>query len=467
MKRQKDEEGGQEWLNTYADMITLVLTFFVLLYSISNVNLTKLEEVASAMQRQLGIEAKTEIEDVPSDLKYPVVGEGAQAPLQQTQQQYQASAREMADMARDIQNTSFVLLIISAVVLMVIGEIWAGPILDFFGAGSENLVYAKSYFEIYLAGNIFAMLSGGMNPYITAQGFPRIGMMTIAIGAITNMVLDPLFIFVFHMGVAGAAVATVISQFLSAAYSWHFFHSRDNGYPLYGLRKNGRGVYLPYTGDIISLGTVPFIMQTTNSMVLVAANQMLSHLGGALDITIMTIASSVRQILDIPALSIADGTAPLISYNYGAGHLDIMRKAIRIMTAGTFLYTLTGWLCIEGFPHFFAGIFSNDANLIEKAVPALHIFCIAFIFQSLQMSGQTVFRSLGMKKQAIFFSLFRKVILVIPLTYILPYVGHLGKMGVLWAEPVSNVLGGVCCYTTMYFIMHRKLKQMEKQGKYL
>lgn len=371
------------------------------------------------------------------------------------------------DMARDIQNTSFVLLIISAVVLMVIGEIWAGPILDFFGAGPENLVYAKSYFEIYLAGNIFAMLSGGMNPYITAQGFPRIGMMTIAIGAITNMALDPLFIFVFHMGVAGAAVATVISQFLSAAYSWHFFHSRDNGYPLYGLRKNGRGVYLPYTGDIISLGTVPFIMQTTNSMVLVAANQMLSHLGGALDITIMTIASSVRQILDIPALSIADGTAPLISYNYGAGHLDIMRKAIRIMTAGTFLYTLTGWLCIEGFPHFFAGIFSNDANLIEKAVPALHIFCIAFIFQSLQMSGQTVFRSLGMKKQAIFFSLFRKVILVIPLTYILPYVGYLGKMGVFWAEPVSNVIGGVCCYTTMYFIMHRKLKQMEKQGKYL
>ena len=345
------------------------------------------------------------------------------------------------DMARDIQNTSFVLLIISAVVLMVIGEIWAGPILDFFGAGLENLVYAKSYFEIYLAGNIFAMLSGGMNPYITAQGFPRIGMITIAIGAITNMVLDPLFIFVFHMGVAGAALATVISQFLSAAYSWHFFHSRDNGYPLYGLRKNGRGVYLPYTGDIISLGTVPFIMQTTNSMVLVAANQMLSHLGGALDITIMTIASSVRQILDIPALSIADGTAPLISYNYGAGHLDIMRKAIRIMTAGTFLYTLIGWLCIEGFPHFFAGIFSNDANLIEKAVPALHIFCIAFIFQSLQMSGQTVFRSLGMKKQAIFFSLFRKVILVIPLTYILPYVGHLGKTGVFWAEPVSNVLG--------------------------
>lgn len=371
------------------------------------------------------------------------------------------------DMARDIQNTSFVLLIISAVVLMVIGEIWAGPILDFFGAGPENLVYAKSYFEIYLAGNIFAMLSGGMNPYITAQGFPRIGMMTIAIGAITNMALDPLFIFVFHMGVAGAAVATVISQFLSAAYSWHFFHSQDNGYPLYGLRKNGRGVYLPYTGDIISLGTVPFIMQTTNSMVLVAANQMLSHLGGALDITIMTIASSVRQILDIPALSIADGTAPLISYNYGAGHLDIMRKAIRIMTAGTFLYTLTGWLCIEGFPHFFAGIFSNDANLIEKAVPALHIFCIAFIFQSLQMSGQTVFRSLGMKKQAIFFSLFRKVILVIPLTYILPYVGYLGKMGVFWAEPVSNVIGGVCCYTTMYFIMYRKLKQMEKQGKYL
>lgn len=145
----------------------------------------------------------------------------------------------------------------------VIGDIWAGPILDFFGAGLENLVYAKSYFEIYLAGNIFDMLSGGMNPYITAQGFPRIGMMTIAIGAITNMVLDPLFIFVFHMGVAGAALATVISQFLSAAYSWHFFHSRDKGYPLYGLRKNGRGVYLPYTGDIISLGTVPFIMQTT------------------------------------------------------------------------------------------------------------------------------------------------------------------------------------------------------------
>lgn len=202
-------------------------------------------------------------------------------------------------------------------------------------------------------------------------------------------------------------------------------------------------------------------------MVLVAANQMLSHLGGALDSTIMTIASSVRQILDFPALSIAGGTAPLISYNYGAEHLDIIRKAIRIMTAGTFLYTLIGWLCIEGFPHFFAGIFSNDANLIEKAVPALHIFCIAFIFQSLQMSGQTVFRSLGMKKQAIFFSLFRKVILVIPLTYILPYVGYLGKMGVFWAEPVSNVLGGVCCYTTMYFIMHRKLKQMEKQGKYL
>lgn len=365
------------------------------------------------------------------------------------------------DEAEKIMNTSFYLLIITGGILTILGSVFCSPVLTLFGASDTSLPYALSYMRIYLTGTIFSMVALGMNPFINSQGFANVGMTTIFLGAVTNIVLDPLFIFVFGLGVQGAAWATVCSQILSSVFVLRFLTGSRAELRLWLGKKPS--LHKKCISDIIGLGSASFVMQCTNSLVQIACNRMLGAFGGDVYISTMTIINSVRQILDTPVLAIADGASPILSYNYGAKRYDSVKKAIRFVTLSALAYTAVVWVLVLLLPEMFIGIFNNDDSLLAVAVPALHIYFFAFIFQALQYSGQTVFKSLNKKKQAIFFSLLRKVVIVVPLTFLLPYVGNLGADGVFIAEPVSNFLGGSACFLAMIFMVLPELSD-KKEG---
>ena len=383
-------------------------------------------------------------------------------------------ARGRGDLRRasEIMNTSFSMLVLTGAVITVTGELFAAPLLRLFGATDGNLPHALAYLHIYLVGTIFTMLATGLNPYINAQGFASTGMLTVVIGAVTNILLDPVFIFVFGMGVRGAALATILSQILSAFFVLRFLTGEKAELrltPVQDLRElpanlAGRepaGEFRSTVLDIAGLGSSAFVMQFTNSLVSIVCNSTLSRYGGEMMISVYTIISSVRQVLETPVIAIGEGTSPVISFNYGARRPANVRKAMLLMAVMGIGYTLVVWILIERFPAFFISMFSADAALMKDAIPALHLYFFAFIFQSLQYTGQTTFKALGKKKQAIFFSLFRKVVMVVPLTLLLPAVFHFGADGVFMAEPISNAVGGSACLITMLLIVLPELKRME------
>ena len=372
--------------------------------------------------------------------------------------------RGRKEQAREIQNTSFRLLLVTAVIITVLGEIFCTPLLPVFGATEAEIPAAASYLRIYLLGTLFLMVSSGMNPFINAQGYASIGMLSVMIGAITNLVLDPVMIFAMGMGIRGAAAATVISQFLSFAFVMRFYFHRQ-GWHACSDDPVSFGWHFPHVLDIIGLGLSAFVMQGTNSLVQITCNNMLMASGGAMFISIMTIVSSVRSILDVPVQAVTEGASPTISYNYGARRAGNIRKAMKLMIALALSYTLIVWLLVLNFPSFFVRIFSSDPALMEAGARALHLYFYAFVFQSLQYSGQSVFKALGKKRHTIFFSLLRKAFLVVPLTLLLPTVFHLGTDGVFLAEPVSNVIGGTACLVTMLCTVLPELKKMEAEGE--
>ena len=368
-------------------------------------------------------------------------------------------ARGKGDLRRasEVMNTAFSMLVLTGVIITVTGELFAAPLLRLFGATDGNLPHALAYLHIYLLGTIFTMLATGLNPYINAQGFASTGMFTVVIGAVTNILLDPLFIFVFGLGVRGAALATILSQILSALFVLRF------------LTGDKAELHLTPIKDLQELpaglaGNDPddrFVMQFTNSLVSIVCNSTLSKYGGEVMISVYTIINSVRQVLETPVIAIGEGTSPVISYNYGARRPGHVRKAMLLMGCLGIGYTLIVWILIERFPAFFISMFSTDAALMKDAIPALHLYFFAFVFQSLQYTGQTTFKALGKKKQAIFFSLFRKVVMVVPLTLLLPGVFRFGSDGVFMAEPISNVIGGTACMTTMLLMVLPELRKME------
>ena len=360
-----------------------------------------------------------------------------------------------------IMNTSFSMLCFSAVILMVIGLTFAHPLLTLFGASKAALTYAVPYMMIYLIGTLPSMIAVGMNPFINAQGYSVIGMSSVAIGAVANLLLDPLFIFALGFGVCGAAIATVISQCLSAVFILIFLTKKAE-LKVRFLRRNELSQSLDYAKNIISLGTAGFIMQLTNSLVTICCNNVLSVTGGDIYISVMTIVSSVRQLVETPIYAINEGTSPILSYNYGAGRPSRVRKAGIVMGIMIFGYTAVMWSLIILEPGALIQVFSSDATLIQDSIPALKQYFAAFIFMDLQYIGQTVFKSLNKKKQAIFFSLLRKVFIVVPLTYLMPYAMHMGTAGVFLAEPMSNIIGGSLCFITMLCTVLPELKRMEK-----
>ncbi|MBR2048594.1 MAG: MATE family efflux transporter [Oscillospiraceae bacterium] len=357
--------------------------------------------------------------------------------------------------AGKILGNSCALLWCSSLLLTGAGYAFARPILFAFGASEASYVYANEYLRIYLIGTVFSMTATGLNGYINAQGFPKIGMLSIVLGAVTNIMLDPLFIFAFDMGVAGAALATIISQALSAAWVLRFLFGKQAIVPL--ERKN-IGIDPRITKDIFRLGTANFIMQGTNCLVQVACNSTLQQFGGDLYVGVMTVVNSVREICMLPIMGIINGSQPVISFNYGAKLYDRVRSGIRFNTFIGSGYTLIAWLLIVLFPQFWFGIFSDDAAMMDAGIGMLKLYFFGFVFMALQFAGQSTFQALGDAKHAIFFSLLRKAIIVAPLTLLLPRMGF-GVAGVFLAEPVSNVIGGAASYLTMRMTIYRKLEQ--------
>ena len=352
-----------------------------------------------------------------------------------------------------IMGNSFTLLVVSSLILTVVGYVFCRPILFAFGASEASFVYAKAYLNIYLIGTIFSMLSIGMNGYINAQGFPKMGMLSVVIGAIVNIVLDPVFIFGLNMGVKGAALATVMSQGISAVWVLRFLFGRKVSIP---LRITNIRIKKEITQDIIKLGTSNFIMQGTNCLVQVTCNSTLQSYGGDLYVGIMTVANSVREIFMLPVSGIVNGAQPVISYNYGAKAYERVKAGIRFNTWIGSVYTMLAWILILLFPKFWFGLFSDDLQMMETGVEMLGIYFFGFVFMSFQFAGQSAFQALGDAKHAIFFSLLRKAIIVVPLTLILPVAGF-GVKGVFLAEPISNVIGGLACYITMRMTIYRRL----------
>ena len=355
--------------------------------------------------------------------------------------------------AEKILGNSFALLVGSSLILMLICYLLCRPILFAFGASEASYVYAQEYLKVYLLGTVFSMLTTGLNGYINAQGFPGIGMKTTILGAIINIILDPIFIFGFDMGVAGAALATVFSQAASALWVLRFLTAPAT--PLRIKRCHIR-LHKSITKDICKLGTSNFIMQGTNCLVQVACNSTLQSYGGDVYVGIMTVLNSIREIFVLPINGIVNGAQPVISFNYGAKQSHRVKAGIRFNTMIGSAYTTLAWICIVLFPTFWFSIFSDDLQMMDTGITALKIYFFGFVFMSLQFAGQSTFQALGDAKHAIFFSLLRKAIIVVPLTLLLPRIGF-GVHGVFLAEPISNAIGGLACYITMRRTIYQKL----------
>ena len=355
--------------------------------------------------------------------------------------------------AEKIMGNVFSLILRASLFLFLFCYLLRRPILFLFGASEGSYVYADEYLKIYLFGTAFSMVAAGMNGFINAQGYPKIGMLTTVIGAILNLLLDPLFIFVFHMGVSGAALATVLSQSVSAIWVFRFLTGRKAVLKIKkeNLKLDGRLVK-----DIMALGTSGFIVQATNALVQIVCNITLQSYGGDLYVGIMTVLNSVRELLSLPVSGITNGCQPILGYNYGAGKMERVKEGIRFTALIGVGYTLLAWMFVMKFPHFLFSVFTDDIMMIETGNAALQMYFFGFCFMAFQFSGQCTFQSLGYAKRAIFFSLFRKVIIVVPLTLLLPVLGF-GVDGVFLAEPVSNLIGGLACFLTMWFTVYKKL----------
>ena len=357
--------------------------------------------------------------------------------------------------AEAIMGNSFAMMVVVGVILTVVGLVFKRPMLYLFGASDATIGYADSYITIYL----FVMTGLGMNSFINSQGFGTIGMMTVLLGAVANIILDPVFIFFFHMGVRGAALATILSQLISAIWILKFLTGPK---AILKLKKNCMKLKRSRVLRIIGLGMSGFTMSITNSSVQVMYNAMLQKTGGDLYVGIMTVINTVREVISMPVQGITHSSQPVMGYNYGAKEYGRVKKAIVFVSAVSVLYTLGVWSLVHAFPEFFIRIFNRTGDLVEAGIPAMRIYFFGFFMMAFQFAGQAIFVGLGKAKNAVFFSIFRKVIIVIPLIIILPSMFHMGTDGILMAEPVSNFIGGTACFVTMLCTVWPELTKGER-----
>ena len=356
--------------------------------------------------------------------------------------------------------TSFSMLLLTGAVLTVLLYLTAPVTLRWLGGDDETMPAAMGYFRIYVLGTIPVLISLGMNPFISAQGFPKIGMMTVIIGAALNIVLDPLLIYTLNMGIRGAALATVIAQTAGALWVLFFLRSRKAV-----LRLTRPHLDRSELKRIVHLGITGFTFRVTNSITQAIVNIMLKAWGGALStiyVGAMSLINSLREIMSLPNSGIVMGGQSVMSYNYGAKQYSRVSSAIRFTFLSGLAINIVMWALVLFIPEPLIRIFTSDEQLIGTTVACSRIFFGAFPFMALQQAGQSTFVALNYPRYALFFSLLRKIVLVAPLTLLLPNIG-LGVYGVFWAELASQVTGATACFMTMYHVIWKHMKARKPQ----
>ena len=362
------------------------------------------------------------------------------------------------DTAEKILGNCTTSLMIIAVLLTVLVLIFQEPLLYLFGASENTIGYAMDYMTIYAIGTIFVQLTLGLNAFISAQGFSKISMLTVVIGAVTNIVLDPIFIFGLNMGVQGAAVATVMSQALSAIWAFWFLSGKNT---ILKLKRENLKINFHILLPCIALGVAPFAMQATESVLVLCFNSSLLKYGGDLAVGAMTILSSVMQFAMLPLQGLTQGGQPIISYNYGAKQGDRVQKAFKLQTISCFSYSSILWLLIMIFPSLFVAIFTSDPQLTEITIWALRIYMAGVLLMGIQISCQQTFIAFGNSKKSAFLAVFRKILVLIPLIYILPMVISDQVFAVFLAEPIADTIAVLTTSTMFYFEMKNKMKEMQ------
>ena len=357
--------------------------------------------------------------------------------------------------AEKILGNSASSLVILSVILMVVFQIIKKPFLFMFGASEATYVYAGPYLTIYLTGTIFAMLSIGLNAYITTQGASVTAMLSVIIGAVVNMILDPIFIFGLNLGVQGAAIATVISQAISAIWVLAFLFGKK---ATLRLRVKYMIPDIKIIGKICSLGISPFIMGATESLISVIFNSGAQKFGGDLYVGSITILQSVMQIVSIPLNGFASGVVPIISYNYGAKNMQRVKKTALTLIGITFSVSAVLTLIAMFIPESMASLFTTDKELVRLCGKVMPVFMSGMLIFGLQSGSQNSFMALGKAKQSLFFALLRKVILLSPLAIILPRVMD-SVMGIYYAEPISDVTSALCCFTVFIITLKKEMKE--------
>ena len=363
------------------------------------------------------------------------------------------------DEAEKIMSNSFSMLLIIAVILTTGFLIFKEPILWAFGASEATIGYALDYLSIYVLGTIFVQIALGMNSYINTQGFAKIGMMTVVIGAVINIVLDPIFIFVFDLGVKGAALATVAGQMVSALWVLKFLFGKKS---ILKIRKKYMVPDLKVVGSTMALGVSPFIMQSTESLVRISLNTRLSMFGGDIAVGAMTIMSSIMQIILMPLQGLAQGAQPIVSYNYGAKQMDRVKKTFKLTLISCLSFTVIMCSLLMLFPNLFVGIFNNEPELVAITTWAIRIYFLGIFVFGAQIACQQTFLALGQAKISLFLALLRKVVLLVPLIYILPNLFQDKLMGVLVAEPIADIIATLTTVTCFMVFYKKKFKDVDK-----
>lgn len=361
--------------------------------------------------------------------------------------------------AERILSNGVTVLVIFSAVLTVFFMIFKRPLLYLFGASDDTIIYAEQYLSIYLCGTVFVQLALGLNTFISCQGRAKTAMLSVVIGAVCNIVLDPILIFGLHMGVRGAAWATIISQGISAIWVVTFLTGKKT---TLHIRKRYLKPQAKIVGKIMALGISPFIMQSTESLIAIVFNKSLSLYGGDLYVGSMTILQSVMQLMVVPMQGFAQGCQPIISYNYGAQNFDRVKKTFRILISATFTLTIIGCGLTVLFPTFFARIFTPKQELIDLVGQVMPIYMGGMWMFGIQSGCQSTFMGLGQAKISLFLALLRKIILLIPLALVFPV--FFGVIGVYWAEPVADILAASCT-GLLFLFSYKKILSVESLRK--
>lgn len=356
------------------------------------------------------------------------------------------------EQAERVMGNCFTLLVGLSILLTIVISIWDRDLLLLFGASENTVGYAEEYMRIYTLGTLFVQLTLGMNAFITAQGFAKVSMLTVLIGALCNIVLDPLFIFVFDLGVQGAAIATVLSQAVSAVWVMLFITGKKC---VLRLKLRNLRVQPRLVAPCILLGLSPFVMQSTESVLSVCFNASLLKYGGDIAVGAMTILTSVMQFAMLPLQGIGQGAQPITSYNFGAKNTARVRETFRLLLKVCLIYSVSLWAFIELAPGLFARIFTPDAALIAFTTRVLRIYCAGLFLFGIQIACQMTFVSIGSALCSIIVAVLRKFVLLLPLIYLLPALLSDQTTAVYLAEPVADVIA-VTCTAILFATQFRK-----------